>query len=470
MIKKKIVALLSCLTILISSASVFAEKNEYSEEFDVFRQVAGYIATYYIDDTLDDYDIMNGAISDYVAGNDGRLVMLLKSMLQALDPYSEFFTAEEYQGFVNNINKSFYGIGVRIEQEEDYVVVAGFTAGSPAEEAGVKVGDKIFKVNGEDMVGANTTHVRNAIAGELGTDVQVTFLRDGKEVDITITRGEVNEDTVFYKKLSDTVAYISIIDMAERTGDEFEEALKSADDDKITNIVLDLRNNGGGFLSSAVDVCEQIIPKGVIVDTIYRQSFMNHTYHSELEECKYKFNVLVNEYTASAAEILASAIQDSGVGILIGETTYGKGVIQNAFPLANGSVFKLTVGHYITRNGHEINGVGLSPDEEVKNETQNIDTSVYTPFTYSQKWFEGSVDDNVKAAEERLSALGYYNGEIDGEYDKDLVLAIMNFQRDADLYSYGVLDITTQTKLENAFAKIEIIIDKQLDMAVELFK
>ena len=143
---KRLIAMLMCFAMFIAPASALAE-YEFSPEYDVFEQVAGYISTYYIDDTLDDSQIMLRAISEYLKDDDGKLLELLKSMLLSLDPYSEFFTREEYLSFVNNINRTFYGIGVRIEQREGSVVITGFTQGSSAEACGMMVGDKISQVN-----------------------------------------------------------------------------------------------------------------------------------------------------------------------------------------------------------------------------------------------------------------------------------------------------------------------------------
>ena len=468
MIKRRLIAAFASLALFVGTCPVFAE-YEQSDEYNVFEQVAGYISTYYIDDTLTDQQIMNNAISEFVKGDDERLVELLKSMLKALDPYSEFYTAEEYSEFINNLNKTFYGIGVRIEVEGNYVVIVGFTAGSGAETAGIKLGDKISKVNGENMYGKTTTHVRNAIAGDLGKPVEITVVRDGAELTFDVIRGEVNEETVSYIKLSDKVGYISILDMSDNTTEEFVKALETADTDGITDIILDLRNNGGGYLSCAVAISSLIVPKGVIVDTKYRQPYMNKTYYSELENPKFKFNVLVNGYTASAAEILTSAIQESGVGTVIGEQTFGKGYIQSSFPLSNGAVFKLTVGHYITRDGNEINGVGITPDVVVENEALPVDTSKYTQFTFSNKWHVGSSDINIYSAKEKLYYLGYYEGVINNDFDELLEDAIKRFQDDNDLYAYGVLDITTQSRIDKKFSELEVLVDKQLIKAYELF-
>lgn len=466
--KKRLISAISALTLLLSATVSYAN-YEPSEEYDVFEQVAGYIATYYIDPELDDRDIMIRALSNYLQGDDEKLVELLKSMLSALDPYSEFFTAEEYQSFVNNINKTFYGIGVSIEPQGDYIEITGFTADSPAETAGIQKGDKISKVNGISVKGQSTNFVHDLIQGDLGTDVNVTVLRGEKEITYTVTRAAVNDSTVFYSKIDDQVAYIQVLDMAINTDGEFQDALANADADGITNIILDLRGNGGGYLMSAVNIAKMIVPEGTIISTKYRQPFMNEVFTSELKETKYSFNVLVDEYTASAAEILASAIQESGAGKLFGEQTYGKGLIQMSFPLLNGSVFKLTIGQYETRNGNYIQDIGLTPDFDITNETNPIDSSKYTTFTYKQKWFEGDTDINVRAAKERLYLLRYYNGEINDTFDSALTEAIKTFQKEHNIYPYGVLDLTTQTTITNSFINLEVMTDNQMDEAYKAF-
>ena len=318
---KKLVAILSVILTITSSSFTFAA--EKSDEYEAFDQLAGYISEYYIDDTLTKEEVIKTALSEYLKNDDEKLIELLKTMFASLDPYSEFYTAEDYLGFVNELNRTFYGIGVKIDIREEYVTVTGFTEDSPAEKVGVQIGDKISKVDGVDMKGRPIEEVQQAILGELGTSVSITFLRGDTELTYTIIRGEVNESTVGYEKLADDVAYINILDMSNHTASEFAEALASADADGITDIILDLRNNVGGYLDCAIDIAKMIVPEGKIIDTVYRQADLNKSYYSELKETKYKFNVLVNDYTASAAEILASAIQESGAGKLIGEKTYG---------------------------------------------------------------------------------------------------------------------------------------------------
>ena len=269
--------------------------------------------------------------------------------------------------------------------------------------------------------------------------------------------------------LPGNIAYIQIINFAMNTDKEFSQKLQELDEKGITNIILDLRDNPGGYLESAVNAAKMIVPAGIIVQTIYRQEENNETFYSDLQDPKYKFAVLVNQNTASAAEILSGALQDSGVGTLIGETTYGKAVIQSMFQLGDGRGFKLTTGHYLTRDGHEINHVGIDPDEYVINVTQNIDTAQFQPFDYITKWSVGQSGAAVQGAKERLKVLGLYTGEINDQFDAELEQAVTQFQADVYLYPYGVLDISTQLRLENIFDEIEAEADKQMKAAYEFF-
>ena len=423
--KKKLTAAVLSVVMLLMSGSVFAagtetaEESKYSGEYGAFEQMAKYVAERYIDDSLTEEEIMKQGLSKLLENNDPLLVQLLKSMLESLDDYSEFYTPEEYKAFQDKLNQNFYGIGISMKMSDDgYVEIVGFlNEDSKAEKAGLKIGDKICKVDGEDVTGWSISEVRNKIIGEENTSVRVSVLRDGEELEFITTRVAVHENSVNSAELKGNIGYIQITTFNSTTTDEFTDALDWMREKNIKKIILDLRNNGGGLVSSSVE----------------------------------------------------SAIQDSKGGTLIGTKTFGKAVIQNTYPLSNGSVFKLTTGQYVTRNGKEINHIGLTPDVEVENTTDGIDTSKYTPFDYTTKQSYGNSSDNVKAAKERLYLLDFYNGNTDSDvFDDELKTAIKDFQKANDLLSYGVLDIPTQKKIEKVFSKIEVTTDNQFEKAYEL--
>ena len=448
------------------------DKVDTSLQYQAYEQIAGYIADRYLDDSYTAEDIMKLGLSSYLGENgDDALVELLKGALHSLDNYSDFYTREEYVEYNNELNKTFYGLGITMAQAGEYVEIAGFVEeNSLAEKSGFKVGDKIVKVDGISVVGSSLTEVRNFIVGELGTTVLVTVERDGREVEITGTRIAVNSSTVTGGVLDSGVGYIKISSFSSNTAQEFEEIAENLKNEGVTKLILDLRNNPGGLVSVAAKIAEDIVPKGKVIDVKYRDSTLDYTYESDLTNPPFKIVTLVNGNSASAAEILASAVQDSGVGILMGEQTYGKGVIQSVYSLRNGMVFKLTVGQYITRNGNEIDHIGLTPDKEVSNYTKKIDTTGYTKFDFVTPVSVGGSGSNVAAAKERLAIMNYYIGNLGNDvFNTDLRDAIRDFQRDNGLTDSGVLDIPTQIRLKDKFATLETTVDIQLQEAYKYF-
>ncbi len=464
--RKKIISLVLAGLMLIPAAA--SAKTE-SPEYDMLERIINYAANLYIDEDVTADDIMEEAFRNVLKDNPELANSLIKAGFASLDEYTEFYTAEEYELFNKNLNHVVYGIGVIIQQVDDYVTVMSCVSGGGAEACGVKSGDRISKVDGVDAKGLSVDKVQDMVVGELGTDVTVTFLRGGVEFDCTITRGEVTGTTVGTTVLEGDIGYIQILNFAVNTAYEFKDALEELDEKGITKIILDLRDNPGGYLDSATDAASLVVPEGLIVSTEFRNEYENQEIYSALKETKYKLAVLVNENTASAAEVMASAIKESGAGILIGDKTYGKGVIQQMYEIWDGCAFKITTGKYFTRDGNDINKCGIEPNEYVDNSVKPIDLSRYEVFDYKTKPQEGDSGTNVKAAKERLFELGYYNGKKDDVFDEALFNAIYKFQEDNELYPYGVLDISTQVKMENTFYKLEEVVDNQLYAAYEYF-
>ncbi len=465
-LKRFILAALATAT--ISSATVLAAPAQNHYGYDYFEKLMMYAANLYIDENVSYEELIDKALKKAIDDNPEFLQPLLKAGFASLDEYSEYYTPEEFTQYVDNLNNTFYGIGVVIQVVNDYIEVTSCIEDGSAIKAGVRAGDKIIEANGVSLYRKSLSEAQNAICGELGTDVKIKVLRGDEELTFSMKRAPVSTETVSYASLKGNIGLISISTFADKTANEFKDTLKFFDEKGITNIILDLRNNPGGYLSTVVDIAGTIVPKGIIVQTIYRQEEKNVTFYSRLDKPKYKFAVLVNENTASASEVLSSAIQDSKVGVLIGETTYGKGVIQDMYRIEDGG-FKLTTGHYLTRNGASIDKRGIKPDFYVLNTRQPVDVSKYTPFDYKIKWKMGDNNDSVLAAKERLYRLGYYVGTLDKNFDYALHQAVTRFQADTGLYPYGVLDISTQVKIENVFYKTDEILDTQFETAYTYF-
>lgn len=464
---KRIAAIFLMLAVFATYPITFADDG-VDADYDYFVKLMTSVSALYIDEDISADEVIEKALKKAVEENPEILEKLLKAGFSSLDEYSEYYTPDEFQDYINNINHTFYGIGVVIQKKGDYVEITNCMEDGSAYAAGVKQGDKIFRVDGVEAVGKTIDEVQGMVTGELDSEVSLTVLREEKELTFALKRRPVSNLTVSWAVFENKIGYIRIINFAEKTDAEFAEALAEMDKEGVTDIILDLRSNPGGYLISAVNAAKLIVPEGIIVQTMYRQDDKNETFYSELKDVKYKFNVLVDQNTASAAEILAGAMQDSGVGTLIGETTYGKAVIQEMYRLKDGG-FKLTTGHYLTRDGHEINKKGIEPDEYVINTKQRVDMSKYTPFDYKIKWKVGESSESVKAAKERLRGLGYYTGSVDEYFDTELEKSITDFQAAMELYPYGVLDISTQVRIENEFYKTDEIVDNQFEKAYTMF-
>lgn len=305
--------------------------------------------------------------SDDVSESDRRTGMY-KGLVESLDDvYSTYYTADEYKELTEQTSGTFYGIGayVSYDTEKEYCVIAGVIDDSPAQKAGVKEGDIIYKVDGKTVTGMASDEVVKLIRGDQGTKVNLTVIRDGEETSMEITRDKVDSTTVNSKMLDGGVGYLQITEFDDVTTDQFTDALNDLKKQGMKYMILDLRSNPGGNVTTVTDIAKQILPKGMI---FYMQdkNGKKTEYTCDGADFDYPLAVLVNGYSASASEILSGAIQDAGIGTIIGTQTYGKGVVQTIFPLDDGTAVKLTVADYYTRNGRSINKVGITPDDVIE--------------------------------------------------------------------------------------------------------
>ena len=284
------------------------------------------------------------------------------------DPYTYYLSADSLAEQMEKNSGHFVGIGVEIYAGDDgYIVVSSVTPGGPAEAAGILAEDKITEVDGERITGKTAADVSALVKGEAGTDVTLTIFREstGEVLEKTVTRQDIQVKTVSWRMMDDNIGYIAITNFRENTYSQFKEALDMLEAEGMEKLVLDLRNNTGGLVKSAHEIGEELLPEGIMVYT------MDKVGNREDTLCDDVYNdvplvVLVNGNSASAAEILAGAIQDTGRGQLIGTTTFGKGLVQRLFTLPDGSGLNVTIQKYYTPNGTSIHGVGITPDYEVE--------------------------------------------------------------------------------------------------------
>lgn len=299
---------------------------------------------------------------------------IYKGLFESLeDVYSCYYTPEEYKMLAEQTQGVYYGIGAYVSQDVETGVcaISGVIKNSPAEAAGLMEGDLIYKVDGEDMSGLDIDEVVSHIRGEEGTEVALTLVRNGEEIEVKLKRGRVDTPTVESEMLDDGIGYLQITEFDDVTVNQFTENFEELKGQGMKGLIIDLRGNPGGSVTSVCAVAEQLLPKGLIFYMEDKDG--NKTeYKCEGADFDLPMVVLVNEYSASAAEILSGAIKDSGIGKLVGKTTFGKGIVQDVIPLQDGSAIKLTVANYYTRGGNDIHLKGIEPDIEVE-----LDTDAY---------------------------------------------------------------------------------------------
>lgn len=321
-----------------------------------------FIETKYVNDT-DDVKLIDGAI-------DG----MVKSLN---DPHSNYLSPKMYKTLMEQTEGSFAGIGVVMGMDnEQKIHIIGIMENSPGQKAGLQEGDEILAVDGVPVTQMAFDEVATHVRGQAGTDVVLTIMRDNANQDITITRDNIKLKTVGHKMLDNNIGYIQIVSFSEDTANEFNEAYNDLKNQGMKALVLDLRNNPGGLLTTCVEIAKKLVPKGEIVSIVDKQG-NKETYSSSLEAPEYPLVVLINKNSASASEILSGAIQDTKAGTIIGNTSYGKGSVQTILPMFEDDAVKLTIAKYYTPSGRSIDGTGITPDIEINlDENATSDTQL----------------------------------------------------------------------------------------------
>ena len=317
--------------------------------------VIGILDKYYYED-YDKNKAVEGAVGGYVDSLG--------------DPYTVYMNNEDVNDFYNLINSSYCGIGVTVQNdtETNRILVVDVFDGSPAKQAGIEKGDILLKVNGEEYAGEELEEATDNIKGEEGTEVRVTILKksDGEEKELTIKRQSIEVDSVASEVLEGNIGHIAISQFATNTAAEFTEQLNGLLDKKVKGIVIDVRDNGGGITDAAEKIADLFLKKG---DTIYYTSDKNgkkvYSYSKNEPATDLPVIILANGNTASASEILIGALKDNGRAKVVGEKTYGKGVVQQIISMTDDTAVKVTVEKYFTPSGKYIHKKGIEPDYEV---------------------------------------------------------------------------------------------------------
>ncbi|WP_294783038.1 S41 family peptidase [uncultured Eubacterium sp.] len=308
---------------------------------------------------------------------------LYAGLFDNLDVYSQYYTADEAkQLFESNISGTYCGIGASLQQDAETktVTVMHVYDGSPAQEGGLKEGDVIVSADDYEAASMDLTEFVNHIRGEEDTQVHLVIARSGESenLELDIARKNLVLPTVTNQMLENNTGYIQVTEFTEHTAEQFEEALQTLQNQGMTSLLVDLRSNPGGMLTSVCDMLDDILPKGLLVYTEDRSGKREDYNSTDKKSLDLPLAVLVNGYSASASEIFAGAIQDRKAGTIVGTTTYGKGVVQSILSLKDGSAFKLTTSRYFTPNGTCIQGIGITPDVELDYEFTGPEDAAYS--------------------------------------------------------------------------------------------
>ena len=290
---------------------------------------------------------------------------ICKGMVDGLgDVYAAYYNEEEYKDMKEKTSGNYCGIGAYVSQSatDGAITIVQPIKDSPAERVGLKSGDIISEVNGKSVEGMDLTAVVSKMKGKAGTKVELTVLRDNHQKKFTITREEIHSQTVAYKMLDGKIGYIEVSSFEEVTKQQFRDALDDLEKQGEKSLVIDLRNNGGGLLSTAVDMLDRLLPEGIVVYTKDKDGKKEVYRSTDKESFDKPIAILVNENSASASEVFSGAMQDYNKAVLVGTTTFGKGLVQTVFDLSDGTAIKLTTAKYYTPKGRNIHGTGLEPD------------------------------------------------------------------------------------------------------------
>lgn len=385
---------------------------------------------------VDKEKVLNGAIN---------------GMLGSLgDPYSVYMDEEEAKSFEENVESTFTGIGAEVSLEGTKVTVVSPIKDSPAEKAGIRPKDIIVSVNDESLEGLKLNEAVMKIRGPKGTKATLEILRSdvAQPIVIIVVRDDINIETIYAKMLDNLIGKIDITQFSQHTADRFVEELTNLESQGMKGLIIDVRNDPGGYLDGVIRILNALVPEGKPLIQIESRDRKEPKTLSEGLGKTYPIAVLMNKGSASASEILAAALQQSAGAKLVGETTYGKGTVQTTYAeaLGDGSNIKMTIAKWLTPNGEWINGKGVAPDISVEQ------PAYYraTPILRDPVMKVDTTGDQVKNLQIILAGLGLKTDRTDGYFSEKTVLAVRSFQSLHKLPLTGQVDAKTADALEKA--------------------
>lgn len=399
----------------------------------------------------------------------------IKGMFDSLDPYSNFYTKEEYKAFMESLSSSFVGIGAYLEAYNGYAKITKPIPGSPADKAGLAAGDVILKVNGVSIENIPLDTVIAKIKGEEGTKVTLTVYKAStkKETVLTLTRAVIVFEIVSSKMINKEQGYVALEAFDANASSKVIKAVEELTKKGATQMVIDLRDNPGGYLDEAIALSDYFLSNGSEIVSIDYKTDNDEVVMDETKGSSVPLVVLMNENSASASEIFASAMQKNNRAKIVGTTSYGKGTVQTFRELPTGEGFKLTIAEYKGPNNTKINGIGVKPDYVVKlaDATEKLKFENLLPLSKTAVYSSGGIGLTVYGVQQRLNLFGN-NLTLTGKMDTATLNALKVYQKDNKLSITSKIDAPTKKSLEEKTKQLynQITFDSQLEKALEVLK
>ncbi len=379
------------------------------------------------------------------------------------DPHTVYFTPKQLASFTERTDGTYSGIGSTIELKDGFLTIVAPMEGSPSQKAGLRTGDQLIKVDGQEMKNITLEEGVAKVKGPAGSTVVLTVKRPGAEsFDVSIVRASIVSPTVSSRMLEDKIGYIAMSQFAETTTAQFDKALSDLRTQGMTGLILDLRNNGGGRLDTCLAIANRLVPKGPVVHRVDREG-QKVTEYSRLEKRDFPMAVLINNYSASASEIIAGALQDTKSATIVGVRSFGKASVQRTYPLDNGGAIKVTIENYLTPNEQHIQGVGIQPDLKVFDPVWPL-----MPASPDASVTKQEADD-IELLQAKLRALGYAIANQEQGMGLQTAAALKSFQGSHELTASGKLNEETMDALNQATLDLKLP-DLQLGKAIEAVK
>lgn len=358
-----LVAIASAVTFILTSFFSLQSFNKKFEKYDSLQEIDTLVHENFYGD-IDENDINNGILKGYISGLN--------------DKYSRYLTADEYTDEKSDNAGEMTGLGITVKKDDSgYIKVTEIMPDSPASESDIKIDDLIVSVNGNDVLETGFEKSMEIMSEKDNTEVSIIVRRDGVDKTYKLTRRPIEMVTVTGEMLDNYIGYIKISGFKQNTPQQFNDALDEIIQNGAKGIIFDLRENGGGLVDALEDCLDPLLPEGIIATAEYSDGNSKTIVYSDKSEINIPMVVIVNEHTASAAELFAASLKDFGKADIVGETTYGKGVMQSTIELSNGGAVVLTIAKYKTTISECYDGIGITPDYIVQNEDEDDDDDQY---------------------------------------------------------------------------------------------